>query len=439
MALDPSCTGALSPDQRKQWRRKADRLALQRDRELEAARRISETLFQHTEVDELVEMTLQTALEEVAAEAGSILLADPETRQLVFHHSIGVSPVPRGTAIPWDQGVAGRVFQTNEPALTPDVKQSGHHFAGIDEATGYTTRDMISLPLKRWKGDPIGVLNVLNKRNGTLNEGDLALLTIVSAFAALDIQQARLFEEAKLGEVVRLLGDIGHDLKNLLQPVVSGTAVLQDEFDEVIHPLLDAGDTRSRESRRLCDQAVAMIQRTTERIHDRFKEIADCVKGLGTPPQFAPCRVATVVEEVLQTLQILAAHKEIALRSKKLEILPLIQADHRRLYNAFYNLVINAIPEVPKGGSILVSGCAEESGQGIVVSVADTGRGMPKVIRERLFSARAISTKPGGTGLGTKIIKDAIAIHKGEITVESEEGVGTTFRIRLPMDPARAV
>ena len=287
MALDPSCTGAPSPDQRKQWRRKADRLALQRDRELEAARRISETLFQHTEVDELVEITLQTALEEVAAEAGSILLADPETRQLVFHHSIGVSPVPRGTAIPWDQGVAGRVFQTNEPALTPDVKQSGHHFAGIDEATGYTTRDMISLPLKRWKGDPIGVLNVLNKRNGTLNEGDLALLTIVSAFAAL--------------------------------------------------------------------------------------------------------------------------------------------------------LVINAIPEVPKGGSILVSGCAEESGQGIVVSVADTGRGMPKVIRERLFSARAISTKPGGTGLGTKIIKDAIAIHKGEITVESEEGVGTTFRIRLPMDPAWAV
>jgi len=56
MALDPSCTGALSPDQRKQWRRKADRLALQRDRELEAARRISETLFHHTEVDELVEM-----------------------------------------------------------------------------------------------------------------------------------------------------------------------------------------------------------------------------------------------------------------------------------------------------------------------------------------------------------------------------------------------
>jgi signal transduction histidine kinase len=64
---------------------------------------------------------------------------------------------------------------------------------------------------------------------------------------------------------------------------------------------------------------------------------------------------------------------------------------------------------------------------------------MPQVIRERLFSTRAISAKPGGTGLGTKIIKDAIEIHKGEITVESEEGVGTTFRIRLSVDPAQAL
>jgi len=104
----------------------------------------------------------------------------------------------RGTAIPWDQGVAGQVFHSKEPALICDVKKRGHHFAGIDDATGYITRDMISIPLKRWKGEPIGVLNVLNKREGTLDESDLALLMIVSAFAALAIEQARLFDEAKL-------------------------------------------------------------------------------------------------------------------------------------------------------------------------------------------------------------------------------------------------
>ena len=205
----------------------SDRTPLNLVRELEAAQRISETLFQHLEVDDLVELTLTAALQEVGAEAGSILLVDQDAQQLMFHHSIGMGPVPRGTVIGWDQGIAGKVFQSKEPALIPDVKQNEHHFAGIDAITGYMTRDMISLPLKQWKGDPIGVLNVLNKRSGSLDEGDLVLLTIVSAFAALAIKQARLYEEAKLGEVVRLIGNIGHDLKNFLQPIVSGAWLIK--------------------------------------------------------------------------------------------------------------------------------------------------------------------------------------------------------------------
>ena len=185
----------------------------------------------------------------------------------------------------------------------------------------------------------------------------------------------------------------------------------------------------------ICDEAIVMIQKTTGRIHDRVKEIADCVKGLSAPAQFLPCRLDVVVGDVLQTLRILAADREIALTARKLDILPLIRADHRRLYNAFYNLVNNAIPEVPKGGSISVSGQLEDDGQGVIVSVADTGRGMPQEIRERLFTSRTISTKAGGTGLGTKIVKDVIDAHRGKITVESDVGQGTTFHIHLPLDP----
>jgi len=74
----------------------------------------------------------------------------------------------------------------------------------------------------------------------------------------------------------------------------------------------------------------------------------------------------------------------------------------------------------------------------VIVSVTDTGRGMPPEIRERLFSARAISTKKGGTGLGTKIIKDVVDAHKGKISVESEAGKGTTFLLQLPLNPEEA-
>jgi len=262
-------------------------------------------------------------------------------------------------------------------------KQARAHFRGIDDTTGLVTRDMITLPLKRWKGNPIGVMNVLNKRRGTLNENDLALLTIISAFAALAIEQARLFEEAKMAEVVRLLGSIGHDLKNLLQPIVTGTWVLGEELDEMfadssgpgpekrrigtafgeellsavtshlrdrirgfsserpaadphaelhdltLHvesgiglleakikdamevPALSGATTDSAEN--VCRDVLAMIRRSTQRIHDRVKDIADCVKGLSTAPAFRPCRLMDVVREVFETLDILAKENDISL------------------------------------------------------------------------------------------------------------------------------
>ncbi len=105
------------------------------------------------------------------------------------------------------------------------------------------------------------------------------------------------------------------------------------------------------------------------------------------------------------------------------------------MYSAFYNLVNNAIPEVPSGGTITVRGCLNEVGDALLLSVMDTGRGMPKEIRDSLFSDRAISRKAGGTGLGTKIVKDAVDAHGGQITVESQEGAGTTFLIQLPLTP----
>ena len=180
-----------------------------------------------------------------------------------------------------------------------------------------------------------------------------------------------------------------------------------------------------------------MIQRTSERIHGRVKEIADCVKGLSAPPQFAPCQIAAVVDEVFGTLGVLAQEKQITLSTKELNQLPVIFADERRLYNAFYNLVNNAIPEVPSGGSIAVTGRLEPGGEAVHVSVVDTGRGMPPDVRERLFSTRAISTKRCGTGLGTKIVKDVVDVHHGRISVESEVGVGTIFHLHLPVDPRK--
>ena len=124
---------------------------------------------------------------------------------------------------------------------------------------------------------------------------------------------------------------------------------------------------------------------------------------------------------------------EVALHTQGLDALPPIQADENRLFNALYNLVNNAIPETPLGGSVTIGGSVGLDGKTVVLTVADTGGGMPSEIRDRLFTKAAISGKAGGTGLGTKIVKDVIDAHGGQITVESEPGKGTSFHITLPV------
>jgi len=425
-----------SLERRRQCRRLEDAKLLQRQRELEAARCISLALFQRINVNELMEQVLRTALEVIGAEAGSILLADPVRRQLIFLYVIGSkAEVLHGAAIPWDKGLAGAVFHSGKPVVCSDIGQDPRHFSLLDLLTDYKTTDMIVLPLKRWDGNPIGVLEVLNKRQGRLDQDDMAILTVISALSAETIEQARLFEEAKLAEIVRLLGDIGHDAKNLLTPLVVATQMLQLELNELFSELPPSGASKAQASHERCNEVIAVLRGTTTRLQNRMKEIADCVQGVTVPPEFTRCRIAHVVNYVFKTLGTLAGEKGITLRTEGLETLPAILADENRLFNAFYNLVNNAIPEVPAGGSITIRGHAEPDAGVVVIEVADTGRGMPPHVRAHLFTARVISRKPGGTGLGTKIIKDVVDVHGGQITVDSEEGQGTTFRILLPLCP----
>ncbi|MDE3224889.1 MAG: hypothetical protein KGN30_05690, partial [Nitrospirota bacterium] len=100
-----------SPNRRQRPRREEDERLVQRERELEAARRVCQALSQQIQSDALIEHTLRTALDTVGAEAGSILLADAQSEQLIFRHVVGdKAEVLRGVAIPWHKGLAGAVF-----------------------------------------------------------------------------------------------------------------------------------------------------------------------------------------------------------------------------------------------------------------------------------------------------------------------------------------
>ena len=246
--------------------------------------------------------------------------------------------------------------------------------------------------------------------------------------------QEKLERETKLAEVARMLGDIGHDVKNMLMPVMNGASLLQEELEDLFKNMPPKEQEKTNTSRNMCGEIIEMVQNNAQRIQDQVREIADCVKGLSSPIQIASCRILPIVETVFKTFQVLAGRKGVALLVKDLETLPTIQADEGRLFKAFYNLINNAIPEIQGEGSITVQGSCDPEGKTVCISVIDTGRGMPPEVRDSLFTPHTVSRKAGGTGLGTKIVKDAVDAHGGQITVESEVGVGTMFHIRLPVN-----
>jgi PAS domain S-box-containing protein len=248
---------------------------------------------------------------------------------------------------------------------------------------------------------------------------------------------AQLLEETKLAEVSRVVGEIGHDMKNMLMPVLNGAKLVEEELEEHFAKVTEIPMKEVEVSRNFTKEALDMVVNNARRIQDRVREIADAVKGSTSPLQLAPCQVAGVVEGVFASLRLYATEKGISLRVRGLDSLPEIHADNNRLFNAFYNLVNNAIPETPVGGSVTIDGSLGPEAKTVVIRVADTGGGMSPEIRDLLFTKGAYSTKAGGTGLGNKIVKDVVDAHGGTIVVDSELGKGTTFTIELPIQCQR--
>jgi len=341
------------------------------------------------------------------------------------------------------EGLVGRVWDTGKPIWIPDVC-ADPRFRRAQMAARVGLHGAFAFPVS--KGERLyGVIDCFSRTSRDPDRDVLDMVADLGIKVGLFVDrkwteeelrhtEARLVEEQRLGEVARVLGDIGHDLKNMLMPISGGAELLEEELSECFATLPEPASTATKPTRERTHELTEMIRQSSRRINDRVKEIADSVKGLTRAPQFAPCRLADVVANVYQTLRILADERHVTLREEGLDSLPVIRADESRLFNAIYNLVNNAIPEVPAGGSVTVRGRRDESGQHVVVSVIDTGKGMSPEVRDSLFSYQAISRKVGGTGLGTKIVKDVVDAHGGTITVESKEGEGTAFHITLSID-----
>ena len=424
------------------------------ERQLDVVRAGAEAFASQIQFEQLVLETLRVSVEAVGAEAGSIILYEPDHEMLVFRYVLPehASALEGFEMAPTD-GIAGSVFTTGQMRVSEDVSKADEHRRDVAEKVGYATENMVTLPLKRPGGESIGVMQVLNKPESPFTDDDCGLLEILAAQAALMLENARLNEEARLAEVVNRLGDISHDIKNMLTPVESCAQTLEMAFEDAFasvdaalsdKPGLDpqvAEDVNNGLAmlREFYPDAVEMLLDGAARAQDRVREIADCVKGMVSEPSFDWVDARDVAARVFTLQAMVAERAGVTLRMEAPDDVPPAPLDERRLFNAIYNLVGNAIPETPPGGTIAVRVCATvdgetDEGNCLIIEVADDGKGMTEEVRSTLFTDDARSTKPGGTGLGTRIVKSAVEAHAGEVSVESRPGEGSTFTMRLPLE-----
>ncbi len=192
------------------------------------------------------------------------------------------------------------------------------------------------------------------------------------------------------------------------------------------------------------EQLLSRAKERTKGLLDLIKDLLDLSKiEAGKMVQYKePLSLQEVIQRVVDLMKVEAENKKIDLQFSDSTKVSLILADRTSMEGIFTNLISNAIKYTPEGGKVWVN-LAEEGGF-VKATVSDTGIGLKKEDLPRIFDKfyRVKTTQTRqivGTGLGLSIVKSIVDAHLGSITVDSEEGGGTTFTVLLPKESSPTV
>ncbi len=196
-------------------------------------------------------------------------------------------------------------------------------------------------------------------------------------------------------------------------------------------------------SGKLKNKQKEMLGRASERIDGLMKLVNDWLQMMGIKEneidkRFQDFNLKPLLEEAVELLQPLADKSEVALQLKPMDGIPRVYGDKITLTHVFINIISNGIKYNRKGGKVTVS--VREEGGFLAVDVADTGIGIPEeslpLIFDQFYRVRGkVTRKHIGTGLGLSIARRIVEAHKGQITVQSTLGKGSTFTVLLPRAP----
>jgi two-component system NtrC family sensor kinase len=290
--------------------------------------------------------------------------------------------------------------------VTQDVKRLADITAAIDksqEATlEFTARhgDGTAFPVE------VSASDVTNAEGEVV--GRMASFVDITDRKALEERSVR---EERLAVLGQLAGGIVHELRNPLGWIKGSTYFLDMALED---PAPDV-----KKALELLKSGVVKSERIIESL-------------LGFARSGSPRRREVGVNKVVrETLSTIDAPDSVEVVCRLDEPMPDILADPDQLDLVFGNLVLNAIQAMPDGGKLTVA--SKIAGASVLISFADTGTGISEENLERIFDP-LFTTKTSGMGLGLALIKMLVEEHEGRIEVESEEGEGTIFTVRLPIE-----
>jgi signal transduction histidine kinase len=228
----------------------------------------------------------------------------------------------------------------------------------------------------------------------------------------------RLDKQTRMAYVGTLASGLVHEIRNPLNGINLNLSLLEEETRE-------AGDER----------LIASMERILGRVKPNLAHLENISTEFlmfAKPPKLV-LALADVGEVMAQTVQFLRPQCEkagIEIALERAPDLPQTVVDQEKIRQVLLNLGVNAIHAMSRGGKLTMKSAI--AGREIQLDVLDTGCGIPKDNQKKLFTL-FFSTKEHGVGLGLPIVKRLVEDHGGTITVDSTEGVGTTFRIHLPI------
>lgn len=247
---------------------------------------------------------------------------------------------------------------------------------------------------------------------GFSDEEGPAILVMLRDISERKRLQDRLRKTERIAELGTVASGMAHEIGTPMNVILGRAEYLMDRVtDEAVKKGLHTIVSQVERITRVMNQLLAFARRK--------------------PPERGPLALRDVIENSVEMFQERLAKSRVKVDLQLDEGCPNVQADADQMNQVLINLIMNAIHAMPDGGELRIGMVPVDAM--VQLTVADTGHGIPQEVIAKVFDPFFTTKEFGkGTGLGLTVVKGIIEEHHGFISAESQEGVGTTFKILLP-------